>query len=160
MKKNALLVILSLSLLGTGTSFAMDAPHPPKAPLGSDVLPAPSWASLSAEEQRALASLGPQQFDRLTPQQRRKWKAFVPRYLKMSPEAQQRASSRMRDWARMTPEQRAAARQHALMYREKQSTQSRKDLWSRWRSLSDEEQRDLRSEALNQSQSQPKSRSH
>lgn len=106
-------------------------PPPPDAPFGSDLAPAPLWAELSPSERFALAPLA-KDFDGMDAHQRRKWKALARRAQSWTPEQLATAQSRMSLWARMTPEQRAAARQQALAPPPPRERPGRAESWRRW----------------------------
>src|SRR5437016_4917526 len=70
----------------------------------------PNWNELNADQQQILAPLQ-NDWDQLEPVRKRKWLGIAKRYPKMKPEEQQRVQKRMQTWARLTPEQRRAARE-------------------------------------------------
>lgn len=126
-------------------SFAHAQSAPLGEPLGNELQPAPLWADLTPAERSALAPIQ-RGFDALDAQQRRKWRAFVPRFERMSPKERQNAQSKMERWARMTPEERLAARAQALRDRE-QSRSHRSESWEKWRGLSESEREALSEQA-------------
>lgn len=109
-------------------------PPPPEAPFGSDLAPAPMWAELSPSERFALSPLA-KDFDGMDAHQRRKWKALARRAKAWTPEQLATAQSRMSLWARMTPEQRSAARQQALAPPPPRERPGRAESWRRWESM-------------------------
>jgi hypothetical protein len=70
----------------------------------------PSWAELGPEQQKALAPLAGE-WDKLDSFRKKKWLEIGDRYTKMKPEEQQRMQERMREWVKLTPEQRRIARE-------------------------------------------------
>ena len=70
----------------------------------------PAWAELTAQQQQTLAPLKAD-WDRLDPEQRRKWIGIAKRYPGMKPQEQERVTRRMQAWAALTSEQRRLARE-------------------------------------------------
>ena len=70
----------------------------------------PEWAQLTPEQQQILAPLAGD-WNKLEDNSRKKWLLTAKRYPKMKPE-QQRLQTQMRDWAKLTPEQRSIAREN------------------------------------------------
>ena len=70
----------------------------------------PQWASLTADQQQALAPLAGE-WNKLGLQHKTKWLGIAKRYPKMQPEEQKRVQARMQRWAKLTPEQRWQARE-------------------------------------------------
>jgi hypothetical protein len=70
----------------------------------------PQWASLTADQQQALAPLAGE-WNKLGLQHKSKWLGIAKRYPKMGPEEQKRVQGRMQRWAKLTPEQRWQARE-------------------------------------------------
>jgi hypothetical protein len=71
----------------------------------------PDWSQLTSEQQQILAPLSSdwKEFD---DRRRKKWLLTAKRYPKMEPDAQQRLQAQMRDWVKLTPEQRRIAREN------------------------------------------------
>ena len=86
-------------------SLPAQAQVPATAVIGTP--PQPGWSQLTAPQKAVLAPLA-RDWDGLDNIQRRKWLGIVERYPGMKPEEQQRMQERMREWAALTPEQRAA----------------------------------------------------
>lgn len=141
----ALLAALALCAGLAPAPAALAQSAPPGEPLGNELQPAPLWADLTPAERSALAPIQ-SGFDRLDAQQRRKWRAFVPRFERMTPKERQNALSKMEKWARMTPEERLAARAQALRDREQRRLE-RGDSWAQWRGLSEAEREALADKA-------------
>ncbi|MEO8143483.1 MAG: DUF3106 domain-containing protein [Betaproteobacteria bacterium] len=70
----------------------------------------PQWATLTADQQTALAPLAGE-WNRLSLPHKTKWLGIAKRYPAMKPEEQKRARERMQRWAKLTPEQRWQARE-------------------------------------------------
>lgn len=122
-------------------------PIPPRAPLGADLLPAPTWVTLSAAEHEALAPLA-RQFDTLGASQRRKWKEMAQRFPSWSEDKRAKVQSRMLAWSSMTSEQRAAARQEAQARRAAPGSAQSSESWRIWRELPDAERNELHNKAV------------
>ena len=71
--------------------------------------PQPAWNQLSSPQQEALKPLAGE-WDKLDNFRKKKWLGVAEKFSSMAPDAQKRLHARMGDWARMTPEQRRAAR--------------------------------------------------
>ena len=122
-------------------------PVPPRAPLGADLLPAPTWGTLSSAEHEALAPLS-RQFDSLGASQRRKWKEMAQRFPSWPEDKRLKVQSRMLAWSSMTSEQRAAARQEAQVRRAAPSSTQSSESWRIWRELPDAERNELHNKAV------------
>lgn len=92
--------------------------------------PRPAWSELTPAQQRVLAPLEPEweQFDTT---RRGKWVSIADRYPMMKPAQQERLQTRMQEWAKLTPEERRAARER---YRSlgQQPPQKREEVKRRW----------------------------
>lgn len=95
----ALIVGLSLALPAAAAQVKAEAKKPVR----------PAWSELKPEQQKILAPLAPE-WESIDGPQRKKWVQIADRYPKMKPQEQQRLQKRMVDWAKLTPAQRAAAR--------------------------------------------------
>lgn len=102
----------------------------------------PQWASLTADQQQVLAPLAGE-WNKLGREQRVKWLGIAKRYPAMKPESQKRVQTRMQKWAKLTPQQRAQAREQ---YRNigKMARDRREELhrhWAEYQSLPPHEKR-------------------
>jgi hypothetical protein len=90
----------------------------------------PSWAELTAEQQRVLDPLKAD-WDSLDRDRKMKWVGIAKRYPKLSVQEQERIQRRMQLWTKLTPEQRRQARE---TYKQlaKQPPQKQKGLRERW----------------------------
>lgn len=104
----------------------------------------PLWTELSAAQKLALSPLAGE-WDRLPELSKKKWLEIAARYNSMKPDEQARLQERMRDWVKLTPEQRMAARENyaksTQLPAEKKSAQ-----WQQYQQLSDEEKKRLAAE--------------
>jgi len=71
----------------------------------------PLWDDLSSVQQVALAPLEPE-WNRMDGTRKRKWIEMSSRFASMQPPEQQRVHQRMRQWLKLTPEQRELAREN------------------------------------------------
>lgn len=92
--------------------------------------PKPDWAELTAPQQAVLAPLKGdwQELDTL---RRAKWVKVANAYPKMKPDQQQRLQAQMSDWAKLTSEQRRAAREKYLAIK-KLPAAKRDDIKTQW----------------------------
>ena len=105
MVKTLVAIVLGLCLVAPVIAAA---PVQPKAV--AQTKPAkPEWSELTAPQQMVLASLK-DDWKELDSVRRAKWVKVANAYPKMKPEQQQRLQTQMRDWAKLTPEQRRVAR--------------------------------------------------
>jgi hypothetical protein len=112
MAKALVAIILCLSF---AAPVAAAAPVQPKA--AAQTKPAkpakPDWSELTPARQNVLAPLK-EGWGSLDTVSRKKWVGVADRYPKMKPAEQQRLQTRMKDWAKLTPEQRRVAREKYL----------------------------------------------
>ncbi|MBI5786523.1 MAG: DUF3106 domain-containing protein [Rhodocyclales bacterium] len=97
---------------------------------------------MPTDTQQVLAPLGPE-WNQIEPASRRKWLQLAERYPKMGKQEQARVQRRMRDWARLTPEQRKTAREKYRNVRQASPDQREalKKMWSEYQSLPEEEKK-------------------
>ena len=85
---------------GTTATTTKPAPSLPGRPL---------WSDLSESQQQALSPLA-QLWPTMTEPHKRKWLAVSQNFAQLSADEQSTVQSRMREWAALSPQQRAAAR--------------------------------------------------
>ncbi|MFZ6767640.1 DUF3106 domain-containing protein [Undibacterium sp. Di26W] len=104
----------------------------------------PLWVELNPAQKQALTPLSPE-WDRMSELGKKKWLEIANRYATMKPDEQARLQERMRDWVKLTPEQRMAARENYA-----KSTQLKPEhksaQWQQYQQLSEEEKKRLASE--------------
>lgn len=107
---------------------------------GPLVILTPDWAELPTDTQQILAPLGPE-WNQIEPLSRRKWLQIADRYPKMGKDEQARVQRRMRDWAKLTPEQRKAARDKYRNVRQAtpEQREALKKMWSEYEALPEDE---------------------
>jgi len=103
---------------------------------------AQTWRQLPAQERQLLAPLA-SQWDQLTPGDRDKWRAMA-RELRDRPASEQaRAQARMAEWARLSPQERNAARRN-FEGAQRISPDERQERWRAYQDLSPQERGQLR----------------
>lgn len=146
------LVILSLAIpLAFAGGVSVPASNPQSTVkastglLGGSTLSKPLWKELSAAQKQALAPLSPE-WDKMSELAKKKWLGIADRYATMKPDEQARLQERMRDWVKLTPEQRMAARENYA-----KSTQLKPEhksaQWQQYQQLSEEEKKRLADES-------------
>ena len=117
---------------GTTATTTKPAPNLPGRPL---------WSDLSESQQQALSPLA-QLWPTMTEPHKRKWLAVSQNFAQLSADEQSTVQSRMREWAALSPQQRAAAR---LNYADaKQLLQDdKKAKWEAYQALSPEAKQKL-----------------
>ncbi|MFZ6657687.1 DUF3106 domain-containing protein [Undibacterium sp. TJN19] len=143
-----LIAVSALLPLAVASGSGASAPAPAtsaKSALGQPGSASkPLWTDLSPVQKQALAPLSPE-WDRMSDLGKKKWLEIANRYALMKPDEQARLQERMRDWVKLTPEQRMAARENFA-----KSTQVKAEhksaQWQQYQQLSEEEKKRLASE--------------
>ncbi|HYC42857.1 MAG TPA: DUF3106 domain-containing protein [Noviherbaspirillum sp.] len=133
-----LAVPLSAALLLQGVAAQ---PAPAQAGATQPATSKPLWKELSAPQQQALAPLE-SEWDILEPVRKNKWLAIANRFGSMKPEEQQRMQERMRDWVKLTPEQRRLARENYVRAK-KLNPDEKSAQWEQYQQLPEEEKKKL-----------------
>lgn len=144
-------IILSLAIplafaggISVPASNAQAASKASTSLLSGSTLSKPLWIELSAAQKLALAPLSPE-WDKMSELGKKKWLEIANRYATMKPDEQARLQERMRDWVKLTPEQRMAARENYA-----KSTQLKPEhksaQWQQYQQLSEEEKKRLADE--------------
>lgn len=124
----------------TTASAAPKAAAPKKSPNG------PNWQSLTPAQQLALAPLAGE-WDGMDGQRKEKWIAIGNKYARMSPAEQSRIQDRMRDWIKLTPQQRRSVRQ-SYASTKKWDADEKSAQWQQYLQLSDEQKAQLAKQKL------------
>lgn len=161
---------LLLSAVGLSAfAQAMDAASAPEAvsaaapvakprPLAKPVAPAPlsappaTWAGLTPKQQALLAPLERDWAD-IADAQRSKWLSATPTLATMSGEEIKRVHDRIRDWTRLSPNERLNARIGFQVARQLTAEQ-RQARWEAYQALPQEERQALADKALARRQAQ------
>lgn len=105
----------------------------------------PLWVQLTPAQQQALAPLS-NEWNNLDAQRKSKWLAIGNKYSSMKPDEQQRLQARMRDWIKLTPEQRRIARENYARAKTLNPDQ-KSEQWQRYQELPDEQKKQLAADA-------------
>jgi hypothetical protein len=134
----AALLLAALAIAPAADAVAQTAATP-------SVLEKPLWKELSRPQQVALEPLAAE-WDRMDSARKQKWIDIANRYSSMKPDEQQRVQERMRDWLKLTPEERRVVRQNYTMSKKIDKSQKASQ-WEQYQQLPEEEKRKLAAEA-------------
>lgn len=147
------LLVLAGFLVTVQTSFAQVAPAPqPAAPSSSaraGIKPAAAglvWSQLTPSQQQALAPLAPTWNTGMSEPQKRKWLEISKNYSGLAPQAQATLNSRMKEWAALSPQERAQARLNFGKINEtarELTPEEKKAKWEAYQALTPEEKQKL-----------------
>lgn len=138
---------------------AAQPPATPAAPAGAPPALAPQapaaaakplWKDLTQPQQVALAPLLAE-WDKMDTVRKQKWLEIANRFAGMKPEEQQRAHGRMREWLKLTPEERRVARENYTLSKKIDKSQKSAQ-WEQYQQLPEEEKRKLAAEAASKKQ--------
>ncbi len=154
-----------LALPPTGFAQAVNPAAPSSAPLSvrSPALPVtgaatvtpkipvsrPAWTELTPTQQQALKPLA-LNWDTISDAQKRKWLEISKNFASLPPEGQVTMHSRMNDWVKLSPQERAQARLNFAKTQElsKELTpEEKKAKWETYQALSAEEKQKLAAKA-------------
>ncbi|MEY2655528.1 MAG: hypothetical protein RLZZ524_2556 [Pseudomonadota bacterium] len=107
----------------------------------AQVLGNPTWSELSPKEQQALQPLK-EQWGTIDTVRKQKWRDIAERFPAMTADQQARTTSRMAEWAAMSPAQRNAARLQFEQVRQVPATE-RQARWDAYQSLPSEQREAL-----------------
>lgn len=101
----------------------------------------PSWASLTVAQQQALLPLQ-RDWASIEPNRKQKWIVVASKFSAMPADERLRVQTRMADWARLTPNERAGAR---LQFQETRRVpaEERQERWQAYQALTAEERSTL-----------------
>ena len=129
------MLLAAALLFATAVAWpVMAAPPPP-------VDQPPTWQSLNAAQQGALAPLR-RDWATIDGPRKQKWLELAGRFSSMPDAERQRVQTRMTAWARLTPDERGRAR---LQFQESRqfSAEERQSRWEAYQALPDDERRAL-----------------
>jgi hypothetical protein len=106
----------------------------------------PLWKDLNPAQQQALAPLGAAEWDKMEPLRKKKWLDIANRYSSMNPDEQTRVHERMREWVKMTPEERRQVRQN-FARTQKIGPSSKSAQWEEYQQLPEEQKKELAAKA-------------
>jgi Protein of unknown function (DUF3106) len=105
----------------------------------------PLWATLSRPQQVALEPLAAE-WDRMEGIRKQKWLEIANRFSSMKPDEQARVHERMRDWIKMTPEERRVVRENYTRTKKIDPSQKSQQ-WEQYQQLPDEQKKELAAQA-------------
>ncbi|MGH8806472.1 MAG: DUF3106 domain-containing protein [Noviherbaspirillum sp.] len=105
----------------------------------------PLWTELTPTQQQALAPLA-SEWDELDTFRKNKWLAIGNKFASMKPEEQQRMQERMRDWVKLTPEQRRIARE-SYSRAKKLNADQKSAQWEQYQQLPEDQKKKLAADA-------------
>jgi len=152
MARRACLTAAAWLLLATAASAqtapATTAPAPAAKPA---VAPAnaqvkPLWVSLSPAQKVALEPLAAE-WDRLEAPRKQKWLEIAGRFGSMKPDEQARVHDKMREWVKMTPDERRLVRENYTKAKKLDVTQKSAQ-WEKYQQLPEEQKQKLAAEAV------------
>ncbi|NMM28038.1 MAG: DUF3106 domain-containing protein [Glaciimonas sp.] len=118
----------------------------------------PHWSKLSAAQQQALAPLEAD-WAGMRANHKMKWLAIGNKFPSMQPEERSRVQNRMRDWIKLSPQQRRIAREN--YWRAKKINPIQKNAhWQNYQQLSSEQKKNLATAAANRKRVTNLSRAH
>ncbi|MEW7849434.1 DUF3106 domain-containing protein [Massilia aurea] len=113
----------------------------------------PLWRDLSNVQQVALAPLEPE-WDRMEGPRKRRWIEVSARFASMEPAEQQRVHERMRQWMKLTPQQRTLAREN-FNKTNKLAQGDKAANWENYKQLSPDQKRKLANKPSNTHKNAP-----
>ena len=105
----------------------------------------PLWTALTRPQQVALEPLQ-SEWDKMEGLRKQKWLDIANRYSSMKPDEQARVQERMRDWIKLTPEERRLARENYTLSKKLDKSQ-KSAKWEQYQQLPEEEKRKLAADA-------------
>jgi len=102
----------------------------------------PRWAELSATQREALAPLAGE-WNRISSSGKKTWLVIGDRIALMSPDEKERAQQRLRDWVKLTPEQRKLVRANYALAKKKLPPNEKMAQWQNYQQLTDEQRKEL-----------------
>jgi hypothetical protein len=156
----AVFILASLLIAGTFAAAAIADQNAPAAGPSASPSPAPQakaaapkqqavarplWTELTPSQQQALAPLA-SEWDRLDSIRKNKWLALGNKFPSMKPDEQQRIQERMRDWVKLSPEQRRVARE-SYSRAKKLNPDQKSAQWQQYQQLPEEQKKKLAAEA-------------
>lgn len=129
-------------------------PPAPVLPPVSALAAAPTWQTLTPAQRELLAPLA-NDWDKLGPTQRSKWLNATPRLAALPAPELARLHERMRDWAHLTPSERANAR-ISFQVAKQVDAEQRQAKWEAYQALPPEKRQELADKAAARRQAQTK----
>jgi hypothetical protein len=101
----------------------------------------PRWVDLTPAQREALAPLATE-WDQINAPRKKKWLEIGNKVALMAPEEKQRVQDRIRDWVKLTPEQRHVARSNFAQTK-KLDPNEKFAQWQRYQQLTEEQKKEL-----------------
>ena len=133
----------------SATSPASGATKSPTATLPTNPSK-PLWTDLTAAQQLALAPLAVE-WNQLGPIGKEKWLKIGNKYASMSLDEQHRVQEKMREWIKLTPEQRRIVRENYARSKKIEPDQ-KSAKWEQYQHLPDEKKKTLADSAITKKQ--------
>lgn len=143
------LAVAAASVAGVAAAQSLPAPAA-VTPAPALVAEKPLWKDLSLPQQVALDPLK-SEWDRMETIRKQKWLEIANRYSSMKADEQQRVQERMRDWLKLTPEERRLARENYTLSK-KIGKDQKSAQWEQYQQLPEEEKRKLAADAASKKQ--------
>ena len=138
-------VVLAVSASAQTPVATPAAPARPAVKPVQKPLDKPLWATLSRPQQVALEPLAGE-WDRMEGVRKQKWLEIANRFASMKPDEQARVHERMREWVKLTPEQRRVARENYTLSKKIDAGQ-KSEQWEKYQQLPEEQKKQLAAEA-------------
>lgn len=107
----------------------------------------PLWKELTPPQQVALEPLAAE-WDKMDGVRKQKWLEMANRFASMKPDEQQRVHDKMRDWIKLTPEERRVARENYTRAKT-MGTANKSEKWEEYQQLPEEQKKKLAEQAAN-----------
>ncbi len=137
--------VVCASAWSAETTAPTPAKTPPSKAVKQSKATKPLWIELKPEQQAALAPLQTEWLKMSEPQ-KRKWLEVSKNYSKLSVDDQTKLHTRMTDWVRLSPEQRAQARLNFSAAKTLSPDEKQKQ-WEAYQALSPDEKTQLQAKA-------------
>lgn len=118
---------------------------PSAKPATTPTISRPRWVDLTPAQQQALQPLAAE-WDRIDAPRKKKWLEIGDKFAMLKPEQQARLQERMREWAKLTPEQRRVARE-SYSRANKLDPREKSAEWQHYQQLPEEQKKKLAEEA-------------
>lgn len=141
----AVAVVLAAALAGSASAQQAPAPAPAAKATPQKALDKPLWSNLTRPQQVALEPLAGE-WDRMEGVRKQKWLEIANRYSSMKPDEQARVHERMRDWIKMTPEERRVVRENYTRTKKIDKGQKSQQ-WEQYQQLPEEQKKQLAADA-------------
>ena len=151
MARRACLTAAAWLLVATAASAQAPATTVPAPAAKAVVAPAsvqvkPLWISLSPAQKVALEPLAAE-WDRMEAPRKQKWLEIAGRFASMKPDEQARVHDKMREWVKMTPDERRLVRENYTKAKKLDVTH-KSEQWEKYQQLPEEQKQKLAAEAV------------